>query len=328
MTEQQPFNKETFREQLNKIAAEVNIQPEDDNQPDDTEQEVQDDTQDEAVEQPTEQEEGGGEQAEPEKKPEPAQEEETEDGLPGRVPYSVFKKKNDEVVALKTQMQMLMDAMQADAERRGLMKKEEPAAEEANPFDKDIEPGKYFEFELNKERAERQKLAEKVNNTEKSNVQDAQIKKLSQLVTNDITTNIKDGTIPDAGDAYNYLLEAKRQEFSMISDNPVEVQQMLDNYFISYSGVAIKQGKSPAAIFKNLAKTAGYQEKPKAKEPEVKRDVEAIERNKQKSATINTGGNSAVLGGGPTNVKATLNKNGRGVNKDQFHKLLQAYKQQ
>lgn len=85
-----------------------------------------------------------------------------------------------------------------------------------------------------------------------------------------------------------------------------EAKQAVSNKFAGMVQGAINNGKNAPEMFYNMAKTYGYASAPSSKEPEDYNepnvDIDAINRNKAKSASIGKIPNKANLGGNSGNI--------------------------
>jgi hypothetical protein len=228
---------------------------------------------------------------------------------------------NDRAIRAETQLRTILDAMNAKEERERAPAKQEVEFR-INPYDKDTQPVEFLEEETRQLRAEIQ--AERAER-QRDRQQQSTMTQAQQMLASagaDLNKAEAEGVIPDANDRARYLIDAKAAEISLFARNEQEFTQALDNYKLALIGAAHKQGKSVAEVTKVLSDSMGYALKAKAAASATPpRTISAIAANKAKSASVSNGA-GAQLNGAPTNIDAVMNKNGRGVNPAEFHKML------
>jgi hypothetical protein len=267
----------------------------------------------------------------------PTESEEADDGIEdvvvtdkGRmIPHSRVKEislkaqeANNRAIVAETQLRTILDAMNAKEERERAPQQQQQQKLEANPYDKDSQPVEFLEYEthllrqeIQAERAERQRERQQQSTM-------TQAQQMLASAGAELNAAEANGIIPDANDRAKYLIDAKAAEISLFARNEEEFTQALDNYKLALIGAAKRQGKSVAELTKHLSDTMGYAPKAKAAPAIPPRTVSAIANNKPKSASVGNGA-SAQLNGSPKNIDAVMNKNGRGVNAAEFHKMMQ-----
>ncbi len=108
---------------------------------------------------------------------------------------------------------------------------------------------------------------------------------------------------PDFEKALNFVTEKEIEMAKLYYGNEADAKRAVGNKFAGIVQNAIKDGKVAPELFYNMAKTYGYaaEEAPKvSKEPKV--DLDAVNRNKEKSSSISKIGNNANMGGARSNV--------------------------
>lgn len=103
---------------------------------------------------------------------------------------------------------------------------------------------------------------------------------------------------PDFEKALNYVTQKEIEMAKLYYGSEEEAQRAVGNKFAGIVQNAIKDGKVAPELFYNMAKTYGYSPEDVAeKSSEPKVDLDAINRNKEKSSSIGKVGNNVNLGG-------------------------------
>lgn len=240
------------------------------------------------------------------------------------VPLSRLKKKSEEsqaAIERAIRAEAQLEAFRQQFEQKQPQQQQQEAQEE-NPYDPEFDEAKYYKWEMERAHAQLAKevssLKEKQTVTEKQAQQQQAVAQVGKMVASQIKEAAA-SEIPDAADAYEYLVEVKTRELAPFCQNQQELDAKLDDYLLRIAVPTLQNGGNTAAIYKKYAENFGY----KAKEPEKKRgtDLDAIERNKQKLGNSSSG-TSVGLGGGGDDIKSLKRKDGKGVDPDKFHKSL------
>lgn len=220
-----------------------------------------------------------------------------------------------------TQLRTILDAMTAKEERERAPRQQQEIERIENPYDKDTQPVEYLEME-NKILAQEMKAIRQEMQREKQQ-QSTMTQAQQMLASADAELNkaAADGVLPDANDRAAYVINAKAAEISLFARNEQEFTEAMNNYKLAVIGAAKKQGKSVAEITKVLSDSMGYAPKAKAAPTTPPRNVSAIAANKAKSASV-SGSAPTQLNGAGSSIDAVMNKNGRGVNAAEFHKMM------
>lgn len=138
--------------------------------------------------------------------------------------------------------------------------------------------------------------------------------------------------VPDFADAYQHVIKAEMESYKMAGYSEQEAAQLTQQQLASRAWNSFNNGKNVAEVFYNMAKTYGYNSKAQNTIKTVSNtpNLERIEKNMRKSETILNDipevstkfapETESYLS--PDGFNRLMNKDGRGVNKNEFHKIL------
>lgn len=234
------------------------------------------------------------------------------------IPKSRFDEVTERAIRAETQYQMLMEALQqrqnneAPKDARAALPESKP-----NPYDKSLEYEEWLEYELEQTKSVVSALENKfLEQTNKTQAQTEEEKVVQYTTAGIQAAGAKD---PSVYDAYNYVLAVKANEYSPLAKTDAEVARRVDEFILSYMTPSMKKGIDPAQIITALAKNYGFS----GKAQPSRRDVTAVERNREKSASAPSSNISRGVNSGPTSIKQVKRKSGRGVDPNGFHKYLE-----
>lgn len=195
-------------------------------------------------------------------------------------------KEKEEYIRAQTQLEMLTQNKEpAQPQYR------EPELEQLDALDQDA-----HRVYSNKIRNLEHTLQQVISNTS----QQTQALQIENIVKNQRESFQKEN--PDFEKALNHYTDVELAAAKMFIKNEDEAKQAVANKFANIVHNAVHNGKNAPEVFYNLAKTYGYAAtKSEASsegnnEPNV--DLDAINRNKQKTSSINKLGNKASVGNG------------------------------
>lgn len=234
------------------------------------------------------------------------------------IPKSRFDEVTERAIRAETQYQMLMEALQqrqnneAPKDTRAALPESKP-----NPYDKSLEYEEWLEHELEQTKSVVSALESKfIEQATKTQAQTEEEKVVQYTTAGIQAAGAKD---PSVYDAYNYVLAVKANEYSPLAKTDAEVARRVDEFILSYMTPSMKKGIDPAQIITALAKNYGFS----GKAQPSRRDVTAVERNREKSASAPSSNVSRGVNSGPTSIKQVKRKSGRGVDPNGFHKYLE-----
>lgn len=155
----------------------------------------------------------------------------------------------------------------------------------------DIEAHKYYDKKIKNLEERLEKLVVKAEN------QDEALYKQSVISSQ---RNAFERNTPDYQDAANYLANFETQRAQMICETENEINEYLNNELYKLTNTALRKGINVAQHIYEMAKKAGYNSKSKEQKTPIQlngANLEAINNNMPKSASINTVGNGIGIGG-------------------------------
>lgn len=239
------------------------------------------------------------------------------------IPKSRFNKEIEKRKSLEKSLQEEREARIRMEERmeaiRQLEEKskqihEKPQEVELDPLDSDAH--NYYVKQINELKQELQSLKGESQSTKQMNYVTHMVEAQERAFA---------AEHPDFQDALNHLQKVEMEVAKDFFDTPEEAQAYVAQKLQGAILTSAQKGKNAAEMMYNMAKKYGYSNKKAA--PNVpKRNVEAINRNMDKSVSIRGSGNAANLAGqGMASIEAAFRKQGdrtSGVDSDKFHELL------
>jgi hypothetical protein len=188
----------------------------------------------------------------------------------------------------------------------------QPKEEEKNPYDKEFEKESWLEFELEKTN----KTLGKIQQGQQTQEQVSQEQIAYQNAFLSAGEELKKSTMPDLGEAYQYVLDRERKKASRKASSPQEIEAMAEQEMLALFLPGLKgRGKIDQDLM-DQAKDYGFKPNNSAAP-----DLEAIAKNKQKSSSTGSGSSASVVEGN-MEVSRTLKKTGRGVDPDAFRAMI------
>lgn len=251
------------------------------------------------------------------------------------VPYSRVKEmaqKNQEErdarIKSDERLAMLMDAVQSKQQREVAPQQEQAAAKPSvdltNPYDINVQPVEYLARDNEIKDARIKALENKYESDKEEAVRQNKIQSMFAKADKEVEEAALGGEISDAKERREYVLNSAKEMFKLFSQGSEERHRdMVRNFALSTIDNAKDLGITTAEMIKRLSDTFGYQPKAKAETPSPKttRNIDTIQANKGKSATLSSSA-STELNGAPAGIKSALNKNGRGTNEEAFYKMM------
>lgn len=234
------------------------------------------------------------------------------------VPLSVLNKKDEALKQAQEEARLAREqALQYQAYMQGFQQQQQYQQQpETNPFDKEYERENYLEWELAKTNKEIESLKQGYNETQQTQQQQQAV----QGAFNQAASILRNSTAthPDMADMYNHVVAKERERALMNNGDPMQAEQAAEMQMLSYFIPGLQGKANLPETIKSLAMMYGYQPKREPTAP----DLEAIAKNKQKTSKVG-GTTSAPITVGSTDIKKAKRKNGRGVDPQEFRKLLE-----
>jgi DNA repair exonuclease SbcCD ATPase subunit len=99
---------------------------------------------------------------------------------------------------------------------------------------------------------------------------------------------------PEYPDAYQYMMEARQHELKMLGIAPDQIQNTINQEALQLSIRALQQGRNPAEIIHELAKSRGFVARKKDDDDsDLEKKLEKIEKGQENASTLAGGGGEA-----------------------------------
>lgn len=309
-------NEDSFRAELAKLneeSQEVSSVPED----------IKQAQEEQSQEVPTESE----EQPEEVQASEDAHDEGTEEPVKGHlIPKSRFNqelekrksleeqltKEREELIKYKTQLEMISGMQQAQQQQQMQQHQQQ---NEIDPLD--VDTYNYAKQQIEELNAKVAKLSEQ------SMQQSKEVYAVNRLNMEERNFTEKH---PDFQQALNHVRQVEMNIAKDFVQTEEEAQAFVAQKMHNILNYAIETGRNSAETIYNMAKNYGYISNPTTNKAVPTKNIQAISKNMEKSANINSVGNVSNFNNVPTDISAALNKKGNfssGVNPDLFHKVLE-----